>query len=178
MFCTSAWVGVLNSFSPQSHIDWVDGLVPSRKLAVKHSKDQTIGLPSVTEFQYFGLRNMKLMKFGYWSRFSWLTALPSLLPLLWRTVNSLAFGKCGNNFKIVISNSILQIDILSISCEIALRRMPQNPFDDKSTLVKVMAWCCQATSHYLNQLWPRFMSPYGITRPQWVNKSVSHFICD
>ena len=23
--------------------------------------------------------------------------------------------------------------------------------DDKSTLVQVMAWCCQATSHYLNQ---------------------------
>ena len=32
-----------------------------------------------------------------------------------------------------------------------------------------MAWCCQATSHYLNQCWPRSMSPYGVTRPQWVN---------
>ena len=32
-----------------------------------------------------------------------------------------------------------------------------------------MAWCHQATSHYLNQCWPRSMSPYGITRPQWVN---------
>ena len=40
---------------------------------------------------------------------------------------------------------------------------------DKSTLVQVMAWCCQATSHYLSQCWSRFMSPYGITRPQWVN---------
>ena len=26
--------------------------------------------------------------------------------------------------------------------------------DDKSTLVQVMAWCRQATSHYLNQCWP------------------------
>ena len=26
----------------------------------------------------------------------------------------------------------------------------------------------QATSHYLNQCWPRSMSPYGATRPQWV----------
>ena len=41
--------------------------------------------------------------------------------------------------------------------------------DDKSTLVKVMAWCRQATSHYLSQCWPRSMSPYGVTRPQWVN---------
>ena len=33
-----------------------------------------------------------------------------------------------------------------------------------------MAWCHQATSHYLSQCWPRFMSPYGVTRPQWVNR--------
>ena len=36
--------------------------------------------------------------------------------------------------------------------------------DDKSTLVQVMAWCHQATSHYLSQCWPRSLSPYGITR--------------
>ena len=29
-----------------------------------------------------------------------------------------------------------------------------------------MAWCRQATSHYLSQCWPR--SPYGVTKPQWV----------
>ena len=39
---------------------------------------------------------------------------------------------------------------------------------DKSTLVQVMAWCRQATSHYLSQCWLRSMLPYGITRPQWV----------
>ena len=33
-------------------------------------------------------------------------------------------------------------------------------------MVKVMAWCCQA-SHYLSQCWPRSMSPYGVTKPQW-----------
>ena len=31
-----------------------------------------------------------------------------------------------------------------------------------------MAWCHQATSHYLNQCWPWSMLPYGVTRPQWV----------
>ena len=41
--------------------------------------------------------------------------------------------------------------------------------NDKSTLVQVMAWCRQATSHYLNQCWPRSPTPYGVTRPQWVN---------
>ena len=39
----------------------------------------------------------------------------------------------------------------------------------KSTLVQVMAWCRQATSHYLSQCWPRSVSPYGVTRAQWVN---------
>ena len=32
-----------------------------------------------------------------------------------------------------------------------------------------MAWCRQATSHYLSQCWPRSVLPYGITSPQWVN---------
>ena len=50
----------------------------------------------------------------------------------------------------------------------ALRWMPQGLNDDKSTLVQVMAWCRQATSHYMNQCWPRSPTPYGVTRPQWV----------
>ena len=32
-----------------------------------------------------------------------------------------------------------------------------------------MDWCRQATSHYLNQCWPRSPTPYGVTRPHWVN---------
>ena len=50
------------------------------------------------------------------------------------------------------------------------RWIPPNLTDDKSTLVQLMAWCCQATSHYLIQCWPSSMSPYGVTRPQWVNR--------
>ena len=44
---------------------------------------------------------------------------------------------------------------------------------DMSTLVQVMAWCRQATSHYLSQCWPRSMSPNGVARPQWVNSNKS-----
>ena len=43
------------------------------------------------------------------------------------------------------------------------------PIDDKLTLVQIMAWCLQATSYYLIQCWPRSVSTYGVTRPQWVN---------
>ena len=56
-----------------------------------------------------------------------------------------------------------------ISNEIALTWKSQDSTDDKSTLAQVMAWCLQATSHYLSQCWPRSLSPYGVTRPQWVN---------
>ena len=62
----------------------------------------------------------------------------------------------------------LVTDAWCISCEIAIRWMLLDLDDDKSTLVQVMAWCRQATSHYLNQCWHRSLSPYGVTRPQWV----------
>ena len=52
------------------------------------------------------------------------------------------------------------------------------PYLCKSTLVQVMAWCRQATSHYLSQCWPRSQSPYGITRPQWVNRILWHGCLD
>ena len=39
----------------------------------------------------------------------------------------------------------------------------------KSTLVQEMAWCHQATRHYLKQDWLRFPMQYGIIRPQQVH---------
>ena len=42
----------------------------------------------------------------------------------------------------------------------------QDLIDGKSTLPQIMAWCNQATSHYLNQCWQSSMMPYGITGPQ------------
>ena len=56
-----------------------------------------------------------------------------------------------------------------ISYEIALWWMTLDLTDDKSTLIQVMDWCHQATSHYLSQCWPRSMSPNGVTKPQWLN---------
>ena len=64
------------------------------------------------------------------------------------------------------------IDGWCISGKVALRKS-LDLSDDKSTLVQVMAWCHQATSHYLSQCWPRALSPHGVIRPQWVNPSNS-----
>ena len=71
-----------------------------------------------------------------------------------------------NDFKSVIF--ILGIGILS-SCQMAFRWFPQYFTDDMLALVQAMAWCHQATSHYLNQCWQGYVLPYGVTRPQWVN---------
>ena len=53
--------------------------------------------------------------------------------------------------------------------------MSLNLSDNKLILVHVLrihvlvkAWYCQATSHYLSQCWNSSMSPYDVTRPQWV----------
>ena len=87
-------------------------------------------------------------------------------------VNSLVPGRFEWNFTSVIFKLIVMIDGWGISCEIALIWMSLDFTDDQSTLVQVMAWCRQAPSQYLSQCWPSSMSPYGVTRPQWVK-----FLC-
>ena len=97
------------------------------------------------------------------------TTMTTVMHINITRLNSLAPGRCDSDFKSITSKYMLQIKFISNSCKIALRWMPQITFDDtgKSSLVLV-AWCSQATSHYLSQCWPQSMSPYGVTRPQWV----------
>ena len=40
--------------------------------------------------------------------------------------------------------------------------------NDISTLLQVMTCCHRVTDHYLNWCRPRFMSPYGAVRSQWL----------
>ena len=56
-----------------------------------------------------------------------------------------------------------------ISCEISLRWISLDLTDEKSALVQVMAWSHQATIHCLSSCWPRSVSPYLVTWPQWVH---------
>ena len=84
-------------------------------------------------------------------------------------VNSLSPGRFKVNFRWVIFKLILVVNGWGISCETALIWVSLDHPYDKSTLVQVMAWCRQATSHYLSQCWPRSLSPYGVTLPQWIN---------
>ena len=70
----------------------------------------------------------------------------------------------GTVMKSEIFKLIKQHSSLGTPCELAPRRMLQILTDKKSTLAQVMAWCRQATSHYLSQRSPSFLSPYGVIR--------------
>ena len=87
-------------------------------------------------------------------------------------VHSLATGRFVWNFRQVICKLMLVIDGWGISREMALKWMLLDRTQDRSTLVQVMAWCRQATSHYLCQCWPRPISPCGATGLQWAKSPV------
>ena len=93
---------------------------------------------------------------------------PFIFYLYLSLFNLLAPGRPRCHFKTAIFNLVLLIVIFTSSKDNALRWMPRDLNDDKSTLVQVMAWCRQAPSHYPSQCWPSSMLPYDVTRPQWV----------
>ena len=70
------------------------------------------------------------------------------LGIPWCEFNPLVPGGSGFNFKNTIFNLVLLIGI-SRSYHNVFRWMSWDLTNDKSTLVQVMAWCRQATSHYL-----------------------------
>ena len=65
---------------------------------------------------------------------------------------ALASVPCGGNVENIILKLIIESTSMGTYCEIALKWMPRNVTNDKSTLLLVMAWCQQATSHYLAPL--------------------------
>ena len=90
-------------------------------------------------------------------------------------LNELTHWSLGNLNEILNKQFLSDFQWLMVEvicCEIALRGMPLDITGDKSTLVQVMAWCHQATSHYLSQCWPRYLLLYGVTRPQWVEHAL------
>ena len=89
-------------------------------------------------------------------------------------INSLAPGRSERDSKNGIYNLVLLIGIFKSSYDNVLKWIPKDLADNKSTLVQVMVWCFQATSHDLNQCWPRSPMPYGVTQPQWV-KEIFYF---
>ena len=73
--------------------------------------------------------------------------------------------------------SILQIYILSSLCKVGLGWVPQKRIDGKSTLVQVIAWCCQAPSHHLSQCKGRSMMSPGLNELTHWNKTFNFDKC-
>ena len=71
-------------------------------------------------------------------------------------------GRCGSKLQYII----LFIPNISSGTQRGFlpRCMPRNLTDEKSKLIQVMACCCQAISHYLNQCWTWSLSPYGVNK--------------
>ena len=78
--------------------------------------------------------------------------------------------RCGSNFKSITVKPI-ENSILGTGHGTAFSWWLQNLNDEKSTLVQVIAWCCQTIRYYLSQCWPRSASIYCIARPLWVDNS-------
>ena len=79
-----------------------------------------------------------------------------------KQLNSMAPGRCGSYFR----SMIFKLNVHNGHS--LLRWMPHNLTNEMITLIQVMAYCHQATNHYLKQCWLRSMSSYGVTRPNWV----------
>ena len=95
------------------------------------------------------------------SQRQWVKVMKLLQTQATARFDLLDLGRCSNNSKRIISKLIILNRHLGTLCKIALRYMSQNLTNEKLMLVQVMAWCHQATSHYLNQYWPRSMASLG-----------------
>ena len=73
-----------------------------------------------------------------------------------------------DNFKCIFFNENDRIPT-----QISLRFIARSPIDNKQHWFRWWLGAEQATSHCLSQCWPRSLSPYGVTRPQWVNQQSS-----
>ena len=85
-----------------------------------------------------------------------------------QVLDELGIGKWHGHIRSTILGSLLLegiswVVILFTNYEISFKWMSQDFIDDKSTSVQVMAWYCEAASHYLIQCWRRSSTPYGIT---------------
>ena len=69
----------------------------------------------------------------------------------------------------VLFKLISVMDGWVLSCEIVLKWLSSDLTDNQSTLAQVMAWCRQATNHYLSLFFRSSVTPYDIIRPQGIN---------
>ena len=90
-----------------------------------------------------------------WQYESWCTHLHkfSLSTVSSSYINTVKPRQYGCHFAGDIVKCIFLNENARIFIKISLKFVPYAPLDDKPTLVQIMAWDKQATSHYLTQWW-------------------------
>ena len=76
--------------------------------------------------------------------------------------------RSGHNFADDMFRCVFLIEKVWISIEISLEFDTKSPINNMPTMVQIMAWRLQATSHYLNQPWPNVLAHLCVTPPGWV----------
>ena len=103
-----------------------------------------------------------------------LNSCPHTSALVHWFFNTLTHRECSRQFNcVVIFTHISLTDIFS-STSLIVTVTAEGFYwwpvkDIISWLVQVMAWCHQATCHYLCAWGASSVTPYCISRPQWVN---------
>ena len=168
---------VINSLGLGYHVNmgsgpWLNIKMSSYQCKKSHCGDKTILWLSYLHNGIFYTGKMTSL---YWISplfDAWCCQAASKLSLWWPHValslNELTHCGLGDFNEILDEYFSRQLQWLMAetpAVKFALRRMSLDLTDGNSTLVLMMAWCHQATSHYLSQCWPSFLSPYGVTRP-------------
>ena len=94
-------------------------------------------------------------------------------------INILRTRKNGRHFADVIFKHIFLNENIWIPIKISLKFVPKGSINNIPTLVQIVAWGIQATSHYLNQWWLIYRRIYASHRLNELidmNSSVNHFL--
>ena len=96
---------------------------------------------------------------------------PFPLPCItWqKMINSLALENLEVIFKVYFSTLFInKLISWTLSIELVRGEWLRSPWMISQHFFQVMACCCQSTSNYMSQCWPRPMLPFGVTRVQWI----------
>ena len=116
------------------------------------------------EPRYIGTRLFALLGSQIWN-FHPIWVLSEMGPGRWKKSYKLTHCPLKDVAVMII---VFKLIVPNNSCDFSLPGESQINSLTTSQQVQVVAWCRQRSSHYRSRCWPRSVSTYGITRPQWV----------
>ena len=67
--------------------------------------------------------------------------------------------------------------IMTRNCQTKIKELPKLKIFEfwiflYATMIRCCSWCRKAPRHYMSQSWLRFLSSYGVIRPQWLTQYI------